>query len=115
MDQSELLVIAMAEKCKAIIAAGHAPETGMPEPLRLTHLEWMCDNVVSHADNWRAGKLHRWIGFIQCAMIANGLLDLESARAMFNEAKVAYGDAGEDLLDHLNPQNPYEVDIGGEA
>ena len=59
--------------------------------------------------------LHRWIGFIQCALLTHGVLDLEGLKSMFDKAKIAYGDKGQDLIDHLNPDNAFELDIGGEG
>jgi hypothetical protein len=48
-------------------------------------------------------------------MMAHRMLDLDAAKAMFDKAKVAHGDIGEDLLDHLDPASSYEVDMGGEG
>ena len=80
----------------------------------LTH-DKACDNIEKHAEDWPATKLHRWIGFVQCAMMANGILDLDGAKAMFDEAQVAHGEISEDLFDHLDATSAFEVDIGGEG
>jgi hypothetical protein len=36
---------------------------------------------------------------------------------MFHEVKKAYGATSEDqdLIDHLDPNNPFEMDIGGQG
>jgi hypothetical protein len=75
----------------------------------------MCDKIEEHAEDGPATKLHRWIGFVQCAMLAHRMLDLDGAKAMFDEAKVAHGETSEDLLDHLDPTSSFELDIGGEG
>ncbi|MEZ5941692.1 MAG: hypothetical protein R3C18_09885 [Planctomycetaceae bacterium] len=112
----------MAEKCKDSLNTPHAEalspiSSGLPHPLRLTHLKWMCEQVVEHAEEWPKAKLHRWIGFIQCGLMAHRVFDLGEIKAMFNEAKSAYGPVGEDddLADHLDPTNPFRLDIGGEG
>lgn len=116
MDKDRVLVAAMADHCRDRIQKLEvAPSPELPTPLQPQHLQWMCANVVRHAEDWPATRLHRWIGFVQCAMIANGMLDLQEAKTMFDGLKVAYGDSGEDLLDHLDPDSAFEVDIGGEG
>jgi hypothetical protein len=73
----------------------------------------MCDTIEDHANDWPATRLHRWIGFIQGGMIANHILDLDGAKAMFDQVKIAYGGGSEDedLIDHL----AVEMDIGGQG
>jgi hypothetical protein len=115
MQNANLLVAAMAEKCKDLILQWDAPCPDLPRPLQPKHLLWMCKKIEEHAEDAPATKLHRWIGFIQCAMMANGMLDLDGAKAMFDRVKVAYREGGEDLLDHLDPTSHFELDIGGEG
>ena len=90
-------------------------DRSMPTPLQGKHIQWMCVQVKEHADDWPLTKLHRWIGFIQCALLANRVLDLDGLKSMFDQAKVAFGETGEDLFDHLNPDSSFELDIGGEG
>ncbi len=113
MDQSNQLVVAMAEECRRIILQWQDEDPDLPESIRRTHLEKMCERIEKHAEDWPASKLHRWIGFIQCALIANRIIDLAEAKRMFDRAKVAYPEVDEDLLDHLNPTDSFEIDIGG--
>jgi hypothetical protein len=118
MDQSNLLVLAMAERCQRIIQ--DKPEDvrfGLPESLRPDHLRWMCKEIVEHAEGWRTTKLHCWIGFVQAGMIANYMLDLDGAKAMFNKTKEEFGSIAkdQDLLDHLDSESSFEVEIGGQG
>jgi hypothetical protein len=113
MDQSNLLVVAMAEECRRILLQWQDEDAGLPKPIRRTHLEKMCERIEKHAEDWPASKLHRWIGFVQCALIANRIIDLSEAKQMFDRAKVAYPEVDDDLLDHLNPTDSFEIDIGG--
>ena len=116
MDNAGLLVTAMAEQCLDRIRKLAPPaDLDLPPPLQPQHLERMCASIVKHAEDWPATRLHRWIGFVQSAMIANQMLNLEEAKSMFDGLKIAYGDIGEDLLDHLDPGSSFEVDIGGEG
>ncbi len=75
----------------------------------------MCKRIDEHAEDGPETRLHRWIGFIQGAMMAHGMLDLKGARAMIDEAKIAYGESSDDLLDHLGPESSFKVDIGGQG
>ena len=115
MDNASLLVVAMAEQCRGLILEWAEPDLSLPKALQPRHLLWMCDKVEEHAVEGPATTLHRWIGFIQGAMLAHRMLDLDAAKAMFNEAKVAHGETCEDFLDHLDPQSSFEVDIGGQG
>ena len=45
--------------------------------------------IEEHAEDGPATKLHRWIGFVQGAMLANRMLDLDGLKAMFDDAKAA--------------------------
>ena len=115
MDNSSLLVVAMAEQCRSLIQQWEKPAPGLPKALQPKHLLWMCDQIEKHAEGGSATKLHRWIGFIQGAMLANRMLDLDELKAMFDQAKATHGEASEDLTDHLDPTSSFEFDIGGEG
>jgi hypothetical protein len=115
MDNASLLVVAMAEQCRSLIQESDTPDLGLPKALQPKHLLWMCTKIEDHAEDGPATKLHRWIGFVQCAMMANRMLDLEGAKAMFDKAKAAHGEISEDLLDHLDPASSFKFDIGGEG
>jgi hypothetical protein len=118
MEQADLLVVAMAERCLNIIQ--NKPEDvrfGLPESLRPDHLRRMCNLIVAHAADWPDTKLHRWIGFVQAGMIANLMLDLNGAKAMFNKVKEEFGSItkDQDLIDHLDPTTSFEMEIGGQG
>jgi hypothetical protein len=115
MENTSLLVAAMAAQCRELLLREQKPELGLPASLQPKHLAWMCTTIEQHADDWPITKLHRWIGFVQAGLMANQMLDLPEAKAMFDEVKVAYGQISEDLLDHLDPANSFELDIGGEG
>ena len=89
----------------------------MPHALDPNHLLWMCDRIEKHANDWPDTKLHRWIGFIQCAMIANGILDLVGTKRMFDSVKNEYVLTSEDqdLTDHLDSDTSFEIDVGGQG
>jgi hypothetical protein len=118
MDQTNLLVRAMAERCLNIIE--DKPKDvrfGLPDALVPDHLRRMCKLIVKHAEDWPAIKLHRWLGFIQAGMIANLMLDLDGAKAMFNQVKCEYGPIAkdQDLLDHLDPTQSFVFEVGGQG
>jgi hypothetical protein len=118
MDQTNLLIRAMAERCLNIIQ--DKPEDvrfGLPNTLAPEHLRRMCKLIVEHAEDWPPIKLHRWLGFIQAGMIANLMVDLDGAKAMFNKVKGEYGPItkDQDLLDHLDPTKSFEFEVGGQG
>jgi hypothetical protein len=76
---------------------------------------WMCTKIESYAETWPATKLHRWIGFIQAAMVAHRMLDLNRAKAMFDKAKTAHAGDDDEMSDHLDAEHEYNVKIGEEA
>lgn len=115
MDNTRLLIVAMTEQCRNLIVESDTPDPGLPKALQPKHLLWMCSKIEEHAESGPATKLHRWIGFIQCAMMAHRMLDLDGAKAMFDKAKVAHGETSDDLLDHLDPQSSFKFEIGGEG
>lgn len=118
MDKDGLLVVAMAEKCSRVIQEWNEYDSRLPKALQQKHLLWMCAKIEKHAEAGPADKLQRWIGFVQGAMLANRMLDLDGLKTMFDDAKCAHGGANEDLedlLDHLDPANSFEFDIGGQG
>lgn len=115
MDNARLLVVAMAEKCRSLILESNARDADCPKALGREHLLWMCNEIEKHAEDGSTARLHRWIGFVQAAMLANHTLDLKGLKRMFDEAKRAHGETGDDLLDHLDPTSSFECDIGGQG
>lgn len=115
MDNTSPLVAAMAAKCRAMILNWRGATIDLPAPLQPRHLAWMCARIEDCAEVWPAAKSNRWIGFVQGGMMANRMLDLDTAKSMFDEAKTAHGGSSEDLLDHLDPASSFELDIGGEG
>jgi len=77
----------------------------------------MCHQIETNADDWPDTKLHRWIGFIQGGMIANQILNLDGAKKMFDQAKNAHTESGPDgdLIDHLDTDDQFELEIGGQG
>ena len=117
MQQAARLIVAMADQCRRMIQPAQPADVDLPIGLQPGHLLWMCDTIVEHAKDWPATKLHRWIGFVQGAMLANRILDLEAAKAMFEHAKFEHGEIPEDkdLIDHLDPRNSFRMDLGGQG
>lgn len=114
-DNNVPLIVAMAEECRDLIKAWDQPALDQPASLRLKHLEWMCNQVAEQAGAWTDTKLHRWIGFVQAGMIANRMVRLEGAKRMFDLVKKAHPGLDQDLLDHLDPHDSFELDLGGQG
>jgi len=116
MNPSSDLIVAMAQKCRAMIAEAAKCEASLATDLRPAHLLWMCDRIEREAWRWPETKLHRWIGFVQGAMIANRMINLFGAKSMFDEAKRDFRPLDDqDLVDHLDPDSAFELELGGES
>lgn len=118
MDNTSLLVVAMAEQCRRLIQEWDKPARDLPKALQPKHLLWMCKQIEEHAEVGPVTKLNRWIGFVQGAMLANRMLGLDGLKAMFDNAKRDHEETSEDfedLTDHLDPTSSFAFDIGGEA
>lgn len=115
MNEASLLIVAMAERCRKQIRQSTSLDHDLPESLQPKHLLWMCDQIETMSGDAPNTRLHRWIGFVQAAMVAHRMLDLDGAKEMFDEIKGEHGASGEDLLDHLDPTSSFEFDIGGEG
>ncbi len=113
--QDTNLMTSMIEQCTEMIQRAGESQLEQPKALQREHLLWMCARMREHVRDWPAERLNRWIGFVQAGMIANRMLDLDGARAMFDRMKIAFGSAGQDLLDHLDPDSMFEFDIGGQG
>jgi len=117
MDNASLLVVAMAERCRDVIQRSDETSSLLSPALQREHLLWMCDRIEEHSEDWPATRLHRWIGFIQSAMMANRMLDLEAAKSLFDDAKIAHASTSDDgdLLGHLDPNSTFTLNLGGES
>ena len=117
MEAARALIVAMAAQCRSVMQNAKADDSSLPEALQRKHLRWMCSNIEKHAEDWPDSKLHRWIGFVQCGIMANQILDLQGVKSMFDQAKIAFGGTGQDddLVDHLDVDNPFELDLGGQG
>lgn len=117
MDNGNLLVVGMAQQCKALIHDSEQSDLNLPRALHPQHLMWMCERILEHAEEWPRTKLHRWIGFIQCGMMANQILSFREMQTMFTEVKKEHEvhSADDDLIDHLDPKSSFKLDIGGQG
>ncbi|MGQ0636032.1 MAG: hypothetical protein ACT4QC_15585 [Planctomycetaceae bacterium] len=117
METPGVLIVAMAKQCRGLMEKSGMTEPDLPKALRPKHLLWMCSKIEEHANDWPETKLHRWIGFVQCGMMANQILDLAGVKTMFDQAKAIHGGSGQDqdLIDHLDADNAFELDIGGQG
>ena len=107
----------MATKCRDIIRGSNEEMCGLPDALHPKHLLWMCDQIQNNPQGWPVTKLHRWIGFIQAAILANRMLDLEQTRAMFDVVTKSHvvNSGDQDLTDHLDVTSSFKLELGGEG
>ncbi|GAA4441724.1 hypothetical protein [Bremerella cremea] len=118
MDNSYLLIRAMAKECQGVLRSRATLNRQLPDAMQPKHLIWMCNEIEKHAEDTPPTKLNRWIGYIQCAILAHGILDLDGLKAMFQQIKSDHGETAEDqedLTDHLDPMSSFEFDIGGQG
>lgn len=117
MNNKRLMVVAMAEECRRVIQWSDEANCLLPSSLHPTHLVWMCDRIEQHVEDWPATRLHRWIGFVQSGMMANRMLDLKSAKSMFDPATKAHanGHDHKELADHLDSESSIRRERNGES
>ena len=117
MVDTRLLVAAMAAQCRDVIHEAHEDQTALPKELHPKHVFWMCNQITEHSQEWPAVKLHRWLGFVQCALLAHRMLTLEQVKRMFADVKKSHGYSSEDedLVDHLDPSSSFLFEIGGQG
>ena len=117
MGNNGLFVRGMARKCRELIERSDLRDSSLPVSLQSKHLLRMCDRIERHAEAWPETRLHRWIGFVQGAMMANRMLELGDAKVMFEAVKNKFAVTSEDpdLIDHLDPNSPFEMDLGGQG
>ena len=117
MDSASRIVVAMAEECRVLIETSTHVDSSLPKSMQAEHLLWMSRQISEQADEWPVTKLHRWIGYVQCGMVANRLLDFDGAKAIFRKVRKASDGSGmdQDLIDHLDPEHAFRLDIGGES
>jgi hypothetical protein len=119
MDFTKPAIAAMADKCRMLVEVAGVSSSDLPESLRTPHIRWMCKQIALHAaiEDWPDTKLHRWLGFVQSAMMANRILDLNGAKTMFDSVKNEYRAMADDqdLFDHLNSESSFELDLGGQG
>ena len=117
MDDQTLIIAALAKECCDLLRAQQPSNSTLPTTLQPEYLLWMSKQISSHADDWPLTKLHRWIGYVQCGMVGNRMLDFDGAKAMFNKVRDAFNgiDIDHNLIDHLDPENPFRLETGGES
>ena len=117
MDDTRSLIADMATKCQSVIRGSNEEETGLPRALHPKHLLWMCEQIRKHAQGSPVTRLHRWIGFVQAGILANRMLDLEQIKAMHDEVHKSHSVSSEDqdLIDHLDVDSSFKLDLGGQG
>lgn len=80
----------------------------------LSHIVWMLSQVRQNYDSWNLGKLGRWVGTALGCVVANGYIDLEDVQQIVANAKIAHGESvDEELKQHQDPNDPFQIEIGG--
>ena len=117
MEDARQMIVEMAAECRDAIRVSNHEENRLPKALHPKHLLWMCDQIGRHAQSSPVTKLHRWIGFVQAGILANQMLDLDQIRAMFDAVKQSHSASIDDqnLVDHLDVDNAFELDLGGQG
>jgi len=117
MEDARQMIAEMAAACREAIRGSNQEENRLPNALHPKHLLWMCAQIRRHAQSSPVTKLHRWIGFVQAGILANQMLDLDQIRGMFDAVKRSHGVASDDqnLIDHLDVDNAFKLDLGGQG
>jgi hypothetical protein len=79
-------------------------------------LLWMCERIGKHYEDWPVTKLHRWVGYIQGVMVANGMSSVDLEKQTVQDARIWFPEEiDQELDDHNNPDIKFRLDIGGES
>lgn len=114
MYNAYLFTTAVASRLQMAIPESTSSQQNLPQSLRPGQPAWTGNDIEQRADDWPARK-SRWIRFIHSAMIANQEIKPWGAKAMSVKATGTHSEIDEDLLDHLDSGNPFELEIGGEG
>lgn len=74
------------------ILGGYGVSAPAPDPngIELTHVAWMCDQIIKNADSWPIDKTSRWLGYAQAILVIRNILPLkvqrDTTRPMFHLA-----------------------------
>lgn len=115
MDNNRLIITAIVEQCRRLIQEAQITDSPLPAEVQPKQLLWMCEQVEENAESGSISRLHRWMGFIQAGMLANRIIGLDDLKSLCDELKVAHQMGCQDLFDHLDPTNAFELDIGGQG
>lgn len=78
------------------------------------HFLWMCDQITSGVIT--GNKSHRWLGYLQCAMVFSGEenLSLQAMKDLNREATGLFPDDEDDLTTRIEAERRADVP-GGQA
>lgn len=125
MTDPTLLAVEIAERTLAYLLkwqeAGQSVRPDAPEETKPENLIWMLERLMKIAEGngreeieWADTKLHRWLGFIFGSMVSNGMATLPKIKELVTRAKAEFLEKEDkDVVDHNNPDSPFELDIGG--
>lgn len=72
----------------------------------------MCDRIARKADEWPDEKLFMRIGYVQGVMVSLNICGIKKIREIVHEAHLGRQDYI-DLLDHNDPDSPFNLELGG--
>jgi len=72
----------------------------------------MCDRITRKADEWPDEKLFLRIGYVQGVMVALNICGMDKIKNIAQDARNGRKDYV-DLLDHNDPESPFQIELGG--
>lgn len=76
-------------QCREIISRSQRLDCPVINTLHPVLLLWMCDLLEKNANAWPDMKMQRWIGFVQCGMYANDMIDFDDVLEMCEQPEFA--------------------------
>lgn len=112
MATHRLLALEAVQLCRAKLV-----EDGDDIPERdaaLEHALLLSHQVEQYVLQWPATRLHRALGFIQGVLVSRGCSSLEEQCTLLERLQIGFPECRDrDLADHLDPRQPFELELGG--
>jgi len=114
MERSHVFGIEIANRLHDMIEDWLVSHEEANENDAVQNLLNVCNRIITKAEEWPDEKLFMRLGFIQGVMVSHGVCSLDMIRRVVNFIRERHLDYV-DLLDHNDPESPFNFELGGEG
>lgn len=111
------IVNGMADLIRAWIKQFNNQRLDVPPEVQPQSLLMLCERLAKNTEiaDYPMTKLHRWIGHVGGCLMATRVATKEQLKKIMDDSRHLFGEEpDEELMAHLDPANPFKIDIGGE-